>query len=397
MARVHGAAGDPDAAGIGYAGPGAPALDGFQDGLRVTHDGERSHNVVLGHSYGTTLVGTAASQGRTLDADALVFVASPGTSVNHVTDLSLTGISGDEIGDHVFSTKSARDPVPLFADTHRIAVRTLGSPGAAWAAFDKFVEGHDGGPFGVDPTRADFGGRAFTSDAGRPGRCSDTTPTPTATIGTTTRTVRRRGRSETWHSSSRDDRKTSRDPRSQAPHRDRRHRRNRRDTGVGVRARNERRHSGQFTHRGRGVRAGPGEPGRGALDTSPDTALSRTPQNPELATLTPGMTAPCTWDDTQGDPPVSARVGYWVVGVPDGRTREYLQMIVDGLTAGGGTSAPINGPPTVRRARRPGPLRDAVQIAPGRPGSLSVEGTSPCFVGRPGRNDPTEPPVIEHP
>ncbi|NKS63306.1 hypothetical protein GS966_05705 [Rhodococcus hoagii] len=159
----------PDAAGIGYADRGAPALDGFQDGLRVTHDGERSHNVVLGHSYGTTLVGTAASQGRTLDADALVFVASPGTSVNHVTDLSLTGISGDEIGDHVFSTKSARDPVPLFADTHRIAVRTLGSPGAAWAAFDKFVEGHDGGPFGVDPTRADFGGRAFTSDAGPAG------------------------------------------------------------------------------------------------------------------------------------------------------------------------------------------------------------------------------------
>lgn len=136
-----------------------------------------------------------------------------------------------------------------------------------------------------------------------------------------------------------------------------------------------------------------------ALSTlPPDTALSRTPQNPELATLTPGMTAPCTWDDTHGDPPVSARVGYWVVGVPDGRTREYLQMIVDGLTSGGwhvGTDSR----PTDQFVGLADPDRYgmAVQIAPGRPGSLSVEGTSPCFVGRPGSNDPTEPPVIEHP
>lgn len=159
----------PDAAGIGYADRGAPALDGFQDGLRVTHDGERSYNVVLGHSYGTTLVGDAASHGRTLDADALVFVASPGTSVNHVTDLSLTGISDDEIGNHVFATSSERDPVPLFANTHQIATAALGPPGAAWAAYDKFVEGHDGGPFGVDPTESDFGGRVFASDAGPAG------------------------------------------------------------------------------------------------------------------------------------------------------------------------------------------------------------------------------------
>ena len=47
------------------------------------------------------------------------------------------------------------------------------------------------------------------------------------------------------------------------------------------------------------------------------------------------MTAPCTLDNTAGDPPVSARVGYWVVGVPDGQDTAYLRMVVDGLTARG--------------------------------------------------------------
>jgi hypothetical protein len=32
-------------------------LSRFQDGLRVTHDGPPSHNTIIGHSYGTTVVG----------------------------------------------------------------------------------------------------------------------------------------------------------------------------------------------------------------------------------------------------------------------------------------------------------------------------------------------------
>lgn len=42
-----------------YADHAAGDLRSFQEGLRVTHDGAPSHNVLLGHSYGTTVVGTA--------------------------------------------------------------------------------------------------------------------------------------------------------------------------------------------------------------------------------------------------------------------------------------------------------------------------------------------------
>jgi hypothetical protein len=41
-----------------WADNGAPTPDSLQDGLRATHEGAPSHNTVLGHSYGTTLVGT---------------------------------------------------------------------------------------------------------------------------------------------------------------------------------------------------------------------------------------------------------------------------------------------------------------------------------------------------
>lgn len=49
-----------DAASESYADNGKGALAGFEDGLRATHQGVPSHNTVVGHSYGTTLVGHAA-------------------------------------------------------------------------------------------------------------------------------------------------------------------------------------------------------------------------------------------------------------------------------------------------------------------------------------------------
>lgn len=136
-----------------------------------------------------------------------------------------------------------------------------------------------------------------------------------------------------------------------------------------------------------------------ALSTlPPGTSLSLSSQNPELGKLSPGTTAPCTLDNTAGAPPVYAYVGYWVVGVPEGRDTAYLQTIVDGLTARGwhiGTDSR----PTDQFVTLGGPDRYGLQlsIAPRKTGSLSVQGNSPCFVGNSGSNDPTQPPVIEHP
>jgi hypothetical protein len=134
------------AASQSYAEAGAGALRSFQAGLRISHVGPHpARTTVLGHSYGTTLVGQAASRGGGLDAENLVFVASPGVDVDHVSQL--------QVGHRheVYATVAANDPV-------------LASPDAQVFGF-----GHGIKP--ADPTPdygARFGVRPFVSDPGSP-------------------------------------------------------------------------------------------------------------------------------------------------------------------------------------------------------------------------------------
>lgn len=130
-----------------YAEAGAGDLDTFQDGLRATHLGAPSLNTVLGHSYGTTTVGAAASGSHSLNADNVVFVASPGTTTSTVTDLHLDGSDPAQNGQHVFATKAAADFVPLYGDV----VGTLGLG------------------MGPDPTAPFYGAHSFTSADGGEG------------------------------------------------------------------------------------------------------------------------------------------------------------------------------------------------------------------------------------
>ncbi|MGV8874900.1 MAG: alpha/beta hydrolase [Rhodococcus sp. (in: high G+C Gram-positive bacteria)] len=100
-----------DAARTTFADAGAPRLDSFQDGLRAAHDGNPSHNTVIGHSYGSTVVGHAMSDGGSLDVDSVVFAGSPGVGVSRVGDLALDGVAPDQMADHVFATAAPADPV----------------------------------------------------------------------------------------------------------------------------------------------------------------------------------------------------------------------------------------------------------------------------------------------
>lgn len=120
-----------------YAEAGAPELRGFQAGLRETHDGPASHNVVLGHSYGSTVVGHAAADG--LRADELVFVGSPGVGVDSARELRLDG--GVDAGAHVWASTAEHDVI-------RIA-----------GLDDTMVHGEN-------PAGAGFGGRRFSSADG---------------------------------------------------------------------------------------------------------------------------------------------------------------------------------------------------------------------------------------
>ncbi|MFE4500944.1 alpha/beta hydrolase [Rhodococcus sp. NPDC056743] len=106
----------PDAGLDKFAEAGTAQLDRFQDGLRAAHDGAPSHNTIIGHSYGSTVIGNAASDAHSLAADDLFFVGSPGVDVNHVSGLHLDGIGTAEMGGHVYATAAAFDPVPMIGD-----------------------------------------------------------------------------------------------------------------------------------------------------------------------------------------------------------------------------------------------------------------------------------------
>ncbi|WP_394329045.1 alpha/beta hydrolase [Mycobacteroides abscessus] len=91
------------AASTSYAHNGAQGLDDFQAGLRASHEGPASINTVIGHSYGSTLMGAAAIDGHHLDANNLVAVGSPGVLADNAGQLSL------DPGGRFFSSRAAND------------------------------------------------------------------------------------------------------------------------------------------------------------------------------------------------------------------------------------------------------------------------------------------------
>ncbi|WP_141658664.1 alpha/beta hydrolase [Carbonactinospora thermoautotrophica] len=120
------------------------SLDRFQDGLRVTHEGPRSHNTVLGHSYGSTVVGFTARD-RGLNADDVIFVGSPGVGVDRAAGL---GISPQ----HVWSSTAKNDPIQYSPSKDPL----------------EWFDGRDDLIHGANPSSPEFGGRVFESDPGTP-------------------------------------------------------------------------------------------------------------------------------------------------------------------------------------------------------------------------------------
>ncbi|MEU6732304.1 alpha/beta hydrolase [Streptomyces physcomitrii] len=88
-----------------FAYDGAPELDSFLDGLQTAQGGaDGSHTTVVGHSYGSTVVGATAKD-FDLAADDVVMVGSPGVLVGSADDLDV----GKE---HVWSEAARSDPIP---------------------------------------------------------------------------------------------------------------------------------------------------------------------------------------------------------------------------------------------------------------------------------------------
>ena len=81
----------PAASGAGPASDGAPALREFTHGLRASHEGAGGANLtVIGHSYGSTVVGHADRDGTGgLGADSIIVAGSPGMGVDSADELSI--------------------------------------------------------------------------------------------------------------------------------------------------------------------------------------------------------------------------------------------------------------------------------------------------------------------
>ncbi|GLY23296.1 alpha/beta hydrolase [Micromonospora sp. NBRC 101691] len=133
----------------------ATGLHRFQEGLRLTHEGPPARQTVLGHSYGSLVVGTAARE-HGLAADALVFVGSPGVGVDHAADLRLPP-------GQVWASTATDDVIGLVRPPVELAGRAAVGAALPWLAGDVVGRPDDDLWFGRDPTDPGFGGRVFPS------------------------------------------------------------------------------------------------------------------------------------------------------------------------------------------------------------------------------------------
>ncbi|WP_436980639.1 alpha/beta hydrolase [Streptomyces sp. enrichment culture] len=79
----------PDATQRSYAYDAAPGLSRFTAGMEAVQGGpDASHTTVIGHSYGSTVVGAAAKEGG-IAPDDIIAVGSPGMLVSRADDLGI--------------------------------------------------------------------------------------------------------------------------------------------------------------------------------------------------------------------------------------------------------------------------------------------------------------------
>ena len=146
-----------EAAGAKRADAAAPVLHRFQEGLRASHEGPPARQTLLGHSYGSLVVGRAAATDG-LAADAVVFVGSPGVGVDSVAGLAVPA-------DHVWSSTSRGDVIQYAAVAPGPLTRDLAFAAAAPPITRLLHLGRPGRDlwFGHNPSDPAFGAHVFAS------------------------------------------------------------------------------------------------------------------------------------------------------------------------------------------------------------------------------------------
>ncbi|WP_370410993.1 alpha/beta hydrolase [Streptomyces fradiae] len=128
-------------------------LGNFIQGLEESnHRPNGVNQTLMGHSYGSLVVGETMEMHIDLPVDNAIMVGSPGVGVDHAKDLNIPP-------DHVFAATAQNDLInvaPPFAKDYL-------SPKAYW---DTFFDG-DAIVHGTDPTSEDFGGQVFEVPDGK--------------------------------------------------------------------------------------------------------------------------------------------------------------------------------------------------------------------------------------
>ncbi|MEV4768970.1 alpha/beta hydrolase [Micromonospora humida] len=148
----------PEASSPAQARDAGPDLHRFQEGLRATHDGPAARQTVLGHSYGSLVVGSAARD-HGLAADALAFVGSPGVGVDRAGALGLPP-------GQVWSSTAGDDVIRLVEPPRELAGRAVLATSPLASAASLFRPDDHRLWFGHDPSDPGFGGRTFPSGRG---------------------------------------------------------------------------------------------------------------------------------------------------------------------------------------------------------------------------------------
>ena len=141
----------------------AANLDAFEAGQRASHVGAPSIDTIVGHSYGSTMVGAAASDGHQLDVDNVIAVGSPGMLVDHASDLSI------DPGGHVYAARAENDIIGAAGGTTQWtlgpepdkqsfgAIHLQADPGPSWPLGLPSIDAHSSYWSPENPALANMG------------------------------------------------------------------------------------------------------------------------------------------------------------------------------------------------------------------------------------------------
>ncbi|MBN0046918.1 hypothetical protein JS756_22940 [Streptomyces actuosus] len=143
---------------------GAPAYNSFMSGISATNENADPHVTVIGHSYGSRLVGAATQEaGGVPGADDIILVGSPGVGVDKAEDL---GVGKG----HVWVGAAENDIVTKLPSSKEALAGTMGffggGPAGAYLGGEIADLGDDDIWFGKDPASKAFGANRFETMPG---------------------------------------------------------------------------------------------------------------------------------------------------------------------------------------------------------------------------------------